>query len=127
MMATLIEAANDLLRLKNNTLLGQPANLWSDSYGPVVTQIQTAALAADAPSQEWVGQNRSFIINSTGAARTLQYNGRSYVFANGSIYSCSPGEANLFLTESSNLGFPFATSTMAAWVVATGVNSFFFE
>ena len=90
-----------------------------------MTTIQTAAIAADAPSQTYLAANRSFVTNS-GSTASLSYNGTTYSFTGGKTYCCSPGEADLFLNQAAALGYTFVADTVATYVSGSnGVVAFF--
>lgn len=99
---------------------------WQTIAAFLMTTIQTAAIAADAPSQAYLAANRSFITNNAGADKTLSYNGQTYTFTNGKTYCCSGGEADLFLNQAKLLGYSFAADTVTTYVAGSnGVVAFF--
>lgn len=98
---------------------------WQTVAAFLMTTIQTAAIAADAPSQTYLAANRSFVTNS-GSTASLSYNGTTYSFTGGKTYCCSPGEADLFLNQAAALGYTFVADTVATYVSGSnGVVAFF--
>ena len=117
---------SSLSDMKKFSILDSNAAQWSNCQRAIVEEIQTQALAADAPSQAFLSANRAFIKNTDGMDHDLDFNGTTFTFSSMTTYCPSPNETQFFLAQAAFLGFGITQATLADYV-ATGVVATFFE
>lgn len=109
-------------QLRQNSL----GDVFYDVAKPNWEQIQTAAIAADAPSQAYITAHRVILKNNDGVNHTYELDGQPWVFVTATSYCCSPNESAYFLNQATAAGDSVTVEDVAEFV-ATGVVEFFTE